>query len=77
MRELLNAGWAAVFLPGEPARLGWLLLWKPTGAATGDSMAPTGLETEAVELVLPHGRSVRRRRVEGYAPSQPSKTPSS
>ncbi|WP_262505944.1 DEAD/DEAH box helicase [Streptomyces sp. TRM68367] len=30
-------------------------------------MAPTGLETEAVELVLPHGRSVRRRRVEGYA----------
>ncbi len=30
-------------------------------------MALTGLETEAVELVLPHGRSVRRRRVEGYA----------
>jgi hypothetical protein len=30
-------------------------------------MAPTGLETEVVELVLPHGRSVRRRRVEGYA----------
>ncbi|WP_327696373.1 DEAD/DEAH box helicase [Streptomyces sp. NBC_00459] len=67
MRELLGAGWAAVFLPGEPARLGRLLLWKPTGAAAGDSTAPTGLETEAVELVLPHGRSVRRRRVEGYA----------
>ncbi|MGW1670955.1 SNF2-related protein [Streptomyces sp. NPDC002324] len=67
MRELLGAGWAAVFLPGEPARLGRLLLWKPTGAAAGDGMAPTGLETEAVELVLPHGRSVRRRRVEGYA----------
>ncbi|MHB9860229.1 hypothetical protein [Streptomyces sp. YIM S03343] len=67
MRELLSAGWAAVFLPGEPARLGRLLLWKPTGAAAGDSMAPAGLETEAVELVLPHGRSVRRRRVEGYA----------
>ncbi|MGW4736413.1 SNF2-related protein [Streptomyces shenzhenensis] len=67
MRELLGAGWAAVFLPGEPARLGRLLLWKPTGAAAGDSVAPTGLETEAVELVLPHGRSVRRRRVEGYA----------
>ncbi|WP_374704568.1 DEAD/DEAH box helicase [Streptomyces sp. NL15-2K] len=66
-RELLGAGWAAVFLPGEPARLGRLLLWKPTGAAAGDSMAPTGLETEAVELVLPHGRSVRRRRIEGYA----------
>ncbi|WAU86654.1 DEAD/DEAH box helicase [Streptomyces sp. Qhu-G9] len=66
-RELLGAGWAAVFLPGAPARLGRLLLWKPTGAAAGDSRAPTGLETEAVELVLPHGRSVRRRRVEGYA----------
>ena len=48
-RELLGAGWAAVFLPGEPARLGRLLLWKPTGAAAGGSMAPTGLETEAVE----------------------------
>ncbi|MDX2681002.1 DEAD/DEAH box helicase [Streptomyces sp. NY05-11A] len=67
MRELLGAGWAAVFLPGEPARLGRLLLWKPPGAAAGAGMAPTGLETEAVELVLPHGRSVRRRRVEGYA----------
>jgi hypothetical protein len=67
VRELLGAGWAAVFLPGEPARLGRLLLWKPTGAAAGESMPPTDLETEAVELVLPHGRSVRRRRVEGYA----------
>jgi superfamily II DNA or RNA helicase len=67
VRELLGSGWAVVFLPGEPARLGRLLLWKPTGAAAGDSTAPTGLETEAVELVLPHGRSVRRRRVEGYS----------
>ncbi|MFC8239421.1 DEAD/DEAH box helicase [Streptomyces chartreusis] len=64
---MLGAGWAAVFLPGEPARRGRLLLWKPTGAAAGDRVAPTGLETETVELVLPHGRSVRRRRVEGYA----------
>ncbi|WP_329464004.1 DEAD/DEAH box helicase [Streptomyces sp. NBC_01431] len=67
VRGLLDAGWATVFLPGEPARLGRLLLWKPTGAAAGNGMAPTGLETEAVELVLPHGRSVRRRTVEGYA----------
>ncbi|GAA2650744.1 DEAD/DEAH box helicase [Streptomyces vastus] len=67
MRQLFGTGWAAVFLPGEPARLGRLLLWKPTGAAARDTMAPTGLETEVVELVLPHGRSVRRRRVEGYA----------
>jgi hypothetical protein len=67
VRELLGVGWAAVFLPGEPARLGRLLLWKPTGAAAGGGRAPSGLETEAVELVLPQGRSVRRRRVEGYA----------
>ncbi|MFD8720324.1 DEAD/DEAH box helicase [Streptomyces sp. NPDC059629] len=67
VRELLGAGWAAVFLPGEPARLGRLLLWKAAGAAAGDCTAPPGLETETVELVLPHGRSVRRRRVEGYA----------
>ncbi|MCT9076385.1 DEAD/DEAH box helicase [Streptomyces fulvoviolaceus] len=66
-RELLDGGWAAVFLPGEPARLGRLLLWQPAGAAAGIGVAPAGVETEAVELVLPHGRSVRRRKVEGYA----------
>lgn len=66
-KELLDGGWAAVFLPGEPARLGRLLLWKPAGAAAGNGEAPVGVETDAVELVLPHGRSVRRRRVEGYA----------
>lgn len=66
-RELLDGGWAAVFLPGEPARLGRLLLWKPAGAAAWNGAVPTGVETDAVELVLPHGRSVRRRRVEGYA----------
>ncbi|WP_406707991.1 DEAD/DEAH box helicase [Streptomyces halobius] len=66
-RELLDGGWAAVFLPGEPARLGRLLLWQPADAAAGIGVAPAGIETDAVELVLPHGRSVRRRRVEGYA----------
>ncbi|MET7921695.1 DEAD/DEAH box helicase [Streptomyces avermitilis] len=66
-RSLLNYGWAAVFLPGEPARLGRLLLWRPAGAAAAEGMAPTDIETEAAELVLPHGRSVRRRKVEGYA----------
>ncbi|CAL9493460.1 RNA polymerase-associated protein RapA [Streptomyces sp. enrichment culture] len=64
---LLDGGWAAVFLPGEPARLGRLLLWKPTGAAAAAGTVPEGIESESVELVLPHGRSVRRRRVEGYA----------
>ncbi|WPW31942.1 DEAD/DEAH box helicase [Streptomyces atratus] len=66
-RSRLNDGWAAVFLPGEPARLGRLLLWQPAGAATAESMAPAVVEPEAAELVLPHGRSVRRRKVEGYA----------
>ncbi|WP_436800780.1 DEAD/DEAH box helicase [Streptomyces avermitilis] len=68
-RELLDGGWAAVFVPGEPARLGRLVLWKPAGAAAGNDVVPAaaGVETDAVELVLPHGRSVRRRRVEGYA----------
>ncbi len=66
-RALLDGGWAAVFLPGEPARLGRLLLWQPAGAADGGGMAPAGVETEAAELVLPHGRSVRRRSVKGYA----------
>ncbi|MEU6278558.1 DEAD/DEAH box helicase [Streptomyces populi] len=66
-RSLLDDGWAAVFLPGEPARLGRLLLWQPRGAAPGEGTVPAGVETESVELVLPHGRSVRRRTVEGYA----------
>ncbi len=66
-RELLDRGWAAVFLPGEPARLGRLLLWPPAGAVAGGGDVPAGVETDSVELVLPHGRSVRRRRVDGYA----------
>ncbi|MFF8916807.1 DEAD/DEAH box helicase [Streptomyces sp. NPDC015032] len=66
-RGLLDNGWAAVFLPGEPARLGRLLLWQPAGAATAEGAAPTGVETGTAELVLPHGRSVRRRKVTGHA----------
>ncbi|WHM41530.1 DEAD/DEAH box helicase [Streptomyces sp. BPTC-684] len=65
-RALLDSGWAAVFLPGEPARLGRLMLWKPAGVAAADGLVPAGVENESVELVLPHGRSVRRRRTEGY-----------
>ncbi|MEU0834057.1 DEAD/DEAH box helicase [Streptomyces sp. NPDC005969] len=64
---LIDGGWAAVFLPREPARLGRLLLWQPVGASAAEGMAPVGVEAEAAELVLPHGRSVRRRKVEGYA----------
>ncbi|MGW2106364.1 DEAD/DEAH box helicase [Streptomyces sp. NPDC001948] len=64
---MLDNGWAAVFLPGEPARLGRLLLWQPAGAAAAEGAAPIGVETDTVELVLPHGRSVRRRKVTGHA----------
>ncbi|MGO4427026.1 ATP-dependent helicase, partial [Streptomyces sp. MCAF7] len=64
---LLEGGWAAVFLPGEPARLGRLLLWNPAGMVARDVTAPTSVAHESAELVLPHGRSVRRRRVDGYA----------
>ncbi|MGK5448510.1 DEAD/DEAH box helicase [Streptomyces radiopugnans] len=66
-RGLLDGGWAAVFLPGEPARLGRMLLWQPAGAVAEDNGMPPGVETDSVELVLPHGRSIRRRRVDGYA----------
>ncbi|MFJ9755600.1 DEAD/DEAH box helicase [Streptomyces sp. NPDC101149] len=66
-REHLDGGWAAVFLPGEPARFGRLLLWQPTGVTGSGGIAPAGVKTESVELVLPHGRSVRRRQVEGFA----------
>ncbi|WP_424861534.1 DEAD/DEAH box helicase [Streptomyces sp. MMS24-I29] len=66
-RGLLDSGWAAVFLPGKPARLGRLLLWQPAGAAAAEGTAPTGVETYTAELVLPHGRSVRRRKVTGHA----------
>ncbi|MFD9515339.1 DEAD/DEAH box helicase [Streptomyces mirabilis] len=66
-RGLLDGGWAAVFLPGEPARLGRVLLWQPAGAVAEDNGMRPRVETDSVELVLPHGRTVRRRRVEGYA----------
>ncbi|MFE2687148.1 hypothetical protein ACFXKT_36825, partial [Streptomyces mirabilis] len=56
-RGLLDGGWAAVFLPGEPARLGRVLLWQPAGAVAEDNGMRPGVETDSAELVLPHGRS--------------------
>ncbi|MCY0933402.1 DEAD/DEAH box helicase [Streptomyces sp. H34-S4] len=70
-RGLLDDGWSAVFLPGEPARLGRLLLWKPAGVGTPDAPTGAGVHTESVELALPHGRGARRRSVKGYALSLP------
>ncbi|MCT9081319.1 DEAD/DEAH box helicase [Streptomyces fulvoviolaceus] len=67
VRGLLDAGWAAVFVPGEPDRLGRLHLWQPSDAAAPAVPPGDGIEAERIELVLPHGRTVRRRTVASYA----------
>ncbi|MDF3291286.1 DEAD/DEAH box helicase [Streptomyces silvisoli] len=65
---LLRGGWAAVFVPGEPDRTGRMVLWQPKDATyQAPSAPPAGTETTELELVLPHGRGVRRRAVTGYA----------
>ncbi|MEV0227723.1 DEAD/DEAH box helicase, partial [Streptomyces sp. NPDC050704] len=66
VRDLLAGGWAAVFVPGDPDRLGRLHLWQPSDAAPA-APPPDGVEAGRIELVLPHGRSVRRRVVASYA----------
>ncbi|MGW6144724.1 DEAD/DEAH box helicase [Streptomyces sp. NPDC055140] len=67
VRDVLDGGWAAVFVPGEPDRLGRLHLWQPPDAAVPLSPLPDDIEAGQVELVLPHLRSVRRRTVGSYA----------
>ncbi|MER5179105.1 SNF2-related protein [Streptomyces sp. NPDC002896] len=69
VRGLLDGGWAAVFMPGEPDRLGRLHLWQPADAAAPAMPPPDGVEPVRVELVLPHGRAVRRRSIASYAVS--------
>ncbi|WP_372515631.1 hypothetical protein [Streptantibioticus ferralitis] len=65
---LLLGGWAAVFVPGEPDRTGRMVLWQPNGAPYQPTSAPpVGIEAAELELVLLHGRGVRRRTVAGYA----------
>ncbi|MFI9580316.1 SNF2-related protein [Streptomyces sp. NPDC052236] len=65
---LLADGWAAVFLPQEPARHGRLLLWRPAEVrAAPRGEPPAGVEAGPAELVLPYGRGTRRRTVEGWA----------
>ncbi|MDX3226245.1 DEAD/DEAH box helicase [Streptomyces sp. ME19-01-6] len=65
---LLGDGWAAVFLSQEPARHGRLLMWRPGEAGRTPPGEPAeGVGRCSAELVLPHGRGVRRRTVQGWA----------
>jgi hypothetical protein len=72
-REHLAAGgWAAVFAPaepGQPARLGHLVFYRPSSDARrvpAQAAAPEAVERVRLELVLPHGAGVRTRTVEGW-----------
>ncbi|GAA2243025.1 helicase [Streptomyces ruber] len=73
-RERLAAGGlAAVFVPadpGQPARFGRLVLYRPSADARrvpAQAAAPKGVERVRLPLVLPHGGGVRTRTVEGWA----------
>ncbi|WMX48897.1 DEAD/DEAH box helicase [Streptomyces roseicoloratus] len=73
-REHLAAcGWAAVFTaaePGQPARLGRLVLYRPAADARrvpAQAAAPETVERVRLPLVLPHGGGARTRTVEGWA----------
>ncbi|MER7820074.1 ATP-dependent helicase, partial [Streptomyces sp. NPDC096153] len=73
-RENLAAGgWAAVFAPaepGQPARLGRLVLYRPAADARrvpAQAAAPGTVERLRLPLVLPHGAGVRTRTVDGWA----------
>ncbi|MET9879824.1 DEAD/DEAH box helicase [Actinacidiphila glaucinigra] len=64
----MSGGWGAVFLAGEPARHGVLLLWAPPGIdGVPGTDPPAVVRAVSAELVLPHGRGVRRRVVKGWA----------
>ncbi|MHB6909470.1 DEAD/DEAH box helicase [Streptomyces sp. DB-54] len=74
VREHLAAGgWAAVFAPaepGQPARLGRLVFYRPDAGARrmpSSAAAPQTVQRVGLELVLPHGAGVRTRGVEGWA----------
>lgn len=70
---LAGAAWAAVFAPaeaGQPARLGRLVFYRPSatvGRVPAQVAAPGTVERVRLALVLPHGRGVRTRTVEGWA----------
>ncbi|GGJ59090.1 DEAD/DEAH box helicase [Streptomyces brasiliensis] len=71
--RLAVGGWAAVFnpaQPGQPARFGRLVLYRPSATVArvpAQGVAPGAAERIQLALVLPHGRGVRTRTVEGWA----------
>ena len=71
--HLAAAGWAAVFAPaepGQPARLGRLVLYRPATDARcvpAQAAAPKAVERVRLPLVLPHGGGVRTRTVDAWA----------
>ncbi|MEU6010416.1 DEAD/DEAH box helicase [Streptomyces sp. NPDC047453] len=71
--HLVASGWAAVFAPaepGQPARLGRLVLYRSAADARcvpAQAAAPEAVERVRLPLVLPHGAGVRTRTVEGWA----------
>ncbi|MEV5010519.1 DEAD/DEAH box helicase [Streptomyces sp. NPDC055692] len=71
--RLVAGGWAAVFAPaepGQPARLGRLVLYRSAADACrvpAQAAAPEAVERVRLPLVLPHGSGVRTRTVDGWA----------
>src|SRR4051794_23548626 len=58
------AGVAAVFVPGDPPRSSRVAFWDPEECDTPPRLAGLAVTTrDVVELVLPAGKSVRRRTV--------------
>ena len=58
------SGREVVFLPADPPRRGRFGLWEPDAKATSDTKAGSGAGADdSIELVLPAGRTVRRRAV--------------
>ncbi|MEU5306840.1 DEAD/DEAH box helicase [Streptomyces noursei] len=56
--------------PGEPARFSRLVLYRPAataGRVPAQAAAPGAVERVRLALVMPHGRGVRTRTVEGWA----------
>lgn len=67
------AGMAAVFAPGDPARSSRFVFWDPDDpAGTPKLVGQVVALREQVELVLPAGRSIRRRSVRAATIAMPT-----